>query len=257
MWIAKSGMLRSSAPSRKREREKESSPGGEPETVESEEKPVGEEKRVRKASGDDSSAPVPVPSEKPKVDESLLQPEPRAEVEGQRSVSPTQPPPLSASAGDATPSDPDIEIVRVSVPEGKKSNKARNVDGGGSGARTPVGVPIGGVPAPVIDVRWEASKLPLDVAIFNSARAAGGVDRIKKFLQVVVIVGGTSIIPGMVHALESRYVRSNSPFPLLLHHLRSFSISHWYAFDGDDASAVYRAPWVTFISFVLRSSTWP
>lgn len=218
MWIAKSGMLRSSAPSRKRERERESSPGGEPEAIdESEEKPENtrpsEEKRVRKASGDDSSAPVPAPSEKPKLDENLLQPESRAEVEVQRSVSPTQPPPLSASAGDATPSDPDVEIVRVSVPEGKKSNKARNVEGGGSGARTPVGVPIGAVPAPVIDVRWEASKLPLDVAIFNSARAAGGVDRIKKFLQVVVIVGGTSIIPGMVHALESRYVRPSFTFP--------------------------------------------
>ncbi|QRW03261.1 actin [Ceratobasidium sp. AG-Ba] len=99
----------------------------------------------------------------------------------QRSVSPTQPPPPSAST-------PTVE----------------------SRARTPPGPAANSVPAPVpvapavIDVRWEASKLPLDVAIFNSTRAAGGVDRIKKFLQVVVVVGGTSIIPGMVHALESR-----------------------------------------------------
>ncbi|KAG9103247.1 actin-like protein arp8 [Ceratobasidium sp. 370] len=95
-----------------------------------------------------------------------------------RSVSPTQPPPPSAS----TPT---------------------------SRARTPGPVPVVAaapvsIAPPVIDVRWEASKLPLDVAIFNSARAAGGVDRIKKFLQVVVVVGGTSMIPGMVHALESR-----------------------------------------------------
>ncbi|KAF8603889.1 actin-like ATPase domain-containing protein [Ceratobasidium sp. AG-I] len=213
---ADAGVAESSAPSRKRERERESSPGEEPEAVEEseEKKPVTEEKRVgtAKTSGDDASpASVPAPSEKPKPKESHLHPNvtdaasgPRSSVEGQRSVSPTQPPPLSASAGDVTPPDPDIEIVRISVPEGSKK-KARNVEGSGSGARTPVGIPIGAAaPTPVIDVRWEASKLPLDVAIFNSARAAGGVDRIKKFLQVVVIVGGTSIIPGMVHALESR-----------------------------------------------------
>lgn len=258
MWIAKLGVLRSTAPSRKRERERESSPGGEPEAIEEDEekKLASEEKRVRtaKTSGDDvSPVPTAVPSEKPKPkDESLLHPKanpadsgsgPRSSVEGQRSVSPTQPPPLSASAGDATPPDPEVEIVRISVPEGKK--KARNVESG-SGARTPVGIPIGtGVPAPVIDVRWEASKLPLDVAIFNSARAAGGVDRIKKFLQVVVIVGGTSIIPGMVHALESRCVHlallSSPHCPLAI-------VLRWSASDGDDArQAVYHAPWGTLI----------
>lgn len=55
-----------------------------------------------------------------------------------------------------------------------------------------------------IDVAFEASKLPLDVAIFNSARAAGGDDKIRKYLQAVLVVGGTSLIPGMAHALESR-----------------------------------------------------
>jgi actin-related protein 8 len=61
----------------------------------------------------------------------------------------------------------------------------------------------GGVP---IDIRFEASKLPLDVAIFNSIRAGGGMDKIKKFLQVVLVVGGGALTPGMVHALESRLV---------------------------------------------------
>jgi actin-related protein 8 len=56
---------------------------------------------------------------------------------------------------------------------------------------------------PPVDIRFEASKLPLDVAIFNSVRAAG-VEKIKRFLQSVLIVGGTSLVPGMVHALESR-----------------------------------------------------
>jgi len=59
-------------------------------------------------------------------------------------------------------------------------------------------------PSPTIDVALEASKLPLDVAIFNSVRAAGGDDRIKKYLQAVLVVGGTALIPGMAHALESR-----------------------------------------------------
>lgn len=59
----------------------------------------------------------------------------------------------------------------------------------------------GGYP---IDVCFEASKLPLDVAIFNSARAAGGDDKIRKYLQAVLVIGGCALIPGMAHALESR-----------------------------------------------------
>ena len=61
----------------------------------------------------------------------------------------------------------------------------------------------GGLP---IDVCFEASKLPLDVAIFNSARACGGDDKIRKFLQAVLVIGGGAHIPGMAHALESRSV---------------------------------------------------
>lgn len=55
-----------------------------------------------------------------------------------------------------------------------------------------------------IDVYFEASKLPLDVAIFNSARAAGGDEKIRKYLQAVLVIGGTALVPGMSHALESR-----------------------------------------------------
>ena len=55
-----------------------------------------------------------------------------------------------------------------------------------------------------IDVCFEASKLPLDVAIFNSVRAAGGDDKIRKYLQAVLVVGGTARMAGMAHALESR-----------------------------------------------------
>lgn len=59
----------------------------------------------------------------------------------------------------------------------------------------------GGLP---IDVCLEASKLPLDIAIFNSARASGGDERIRKYLQAVLVIGGGAQIPGMAHALESR-----------------------------------------------------
>ncbi|KAF8519013.1 hypothetical protein BU17DRAFT_76035 [Hysterangium stoloniferum] len=62
-----------------------------------------------------------------------------------------------------------------------------------------------------IDVAFEAGKLPLDVAIFNSARAAGGDDKIRKYLQAVLVIGGTALIPGMAHALESRLQAIASP----------------------------------------------
>ncbi|PFH51828.1 hypothetical protein AMATHDRAFT_74707 [Amanita thiersii Skay4041] len=55
-----------------------------------------------------------------------------------------------------------------------------------------------------IDVCFEASKLPLDVAIFNSARAAGGDEKIRKYLQAVLVIGGTALTQGIAHALESR-----------------------------------------------------
>lgn len=62
-----------------------------------------------------------------------------------------------------------------------------------------------------IDVCFEASKLPLDVAIFNSARAAGGDEKIRKYLQAVLVIGGTAHISGIGHALESR--SDLEPFP--------------------------------------------
>jgi actin-related protein 8 len=54
------------------------------------------------------------------------------------------------------------------------------------------------------DAAYEAAKLPLDVAIFNSMRGAGGDDRVRKYLQAILVVGGGSHVPGMNHALESR-----------------------------------------------------
>ncbi|CAE6442101.1 unnamed protein product [Rhizoctonia solani] len=129
--------------------------------------------------------------------DSLVQDGPSGQHESvRRSESPTQPPIASIAEPAGEDRAPSVEII----PEPDATIKPPK-----SKAAAPVTVPPIATPAPAqIDVRWEASKLPLDVAIFNSTRAAGGVDRIKKFLQVVVIAGGTSMIPGMVHALESR-----------------------------------------------------
>jgi actin-related protein 8 len=68
----------------------------------------------------------------------------------------------------------------------------------------------GGTP---IDIRSESSKQPLDHAIFHSIRACaagtsgvGANERLKKMLACILVVGGTALTPGMLHALESRLV---------------------------------------------------
>ncbi|KAJ6581573.1 hypothetical protein B0H19DRAFT_1115890 [Mycena capillaripes] len=76
------------------------------------------------------------------------------------------------------------------------------LDEEGKGVKSPVPTKHAGGYG--IDVCFEASKLPLDVAIFNSARAAGGDEKIRKYLQAVLVIGGTANIPGMAHGLESR-----------------------------------------------------
>lgn len=140
------------------------------------------------------------------------------------------PPPASEEAtASQTPQpkiEPDSQAMAIDQPEG---------DGGGekgpsdvidvdeekpptldfSLAPPPQSPPVE-VAVKAIDVPFEASKLPLDVAIFNSARAAGGDDKIRKYLQAVLVIGGTALIPGMAHALESRYVVN---IILLLHAL--------------------------------------
>ena len=106
-------------------------------------------------------------------------------VEDSRPPSPPQPP------QDIT------ESVTVHQPAPQVQQQASTSTNGngqthhGGVANTPY---LGNMP---IDVVFEASKLPLDVAIFNSARAAGGDERIRKYLQAVLVVGGTAHIPGM------------------------------------------------------------
>lgn len=60
---------------------------------------------------------------------------------------------------------------------------------------------------PKINVRLEASKIPLHVAVVESILAAGSEERMKKLSQNVLIVGGTGLIHNVGFAIESRYVQ--------------------------------------------------
>jgi hypothetical protein len=92
-----------------------------------------------------------------------------------------------------------------------------------------------------IDIAFEAGKLPLDVAIFNSARAAGGDEKIRKYLQAVLVVGGTALVPGMAHALESRCVAVSGRYSLFI------SLECWVLY-------VLRVPFMdaSLVPFYLR-----
>lgn len=68
------------------------------------------------------------------------------------------------------------------------------------------------VPMPQINVPWEASKVPLDVAIWNSLLATSkgnfsanvAQERVKRFASNIVCFGGTALIPGLAGAIEAR-----------------------------------------------------
>ncbi|RXW22152.1 hypothetical protein EST38_g3702 [Candolleomyces aberdarensis] len=127
----------------------------------------------------------------------------------------TMPPPAPEEPATQAPQpkiEPDSQAMAIDQPEGggtKGPSEVIDVDEEKPPildfalAPPPQSPPVE-VPVKAIDVPFEASKLPLDVAIFNSARAAGGDDKIRKYLQAVLVIGGTALIPGMAHALESR-----------------------------------------------------
>lgn len=141
------------------------------------------------------------------------------------STAPTTPPASTAvplaggDAGDVSMGDATLEIEEVSKtgecePRGQTGKTQSghppgppraglSSPGSGMGVNMGTAEYVRGLP---IDVCFEAAKLPLDVAIFNSARACGGEEKIRKYLQAVLVVGGGALIPGMAHALESRWV---------------------------------------------------
>lgn len=103
--------------------------------------------------------------------------------------------------------------------DSKALNAAQQITPRPSQAQTPVPTQPNGFS---FDVCFEASKLPLDIAIFNSTRATGGEEKIRKYLQAVLVVGGTALTQGIVHALESRYLFFFFPrlFPhWIIHHI--------------------------------------
>ncbi|KAJ3721126.1 actin-related protein [Lentinula raphanica] len=116
------------------------------------------------------------------------------------------------NASDAGPSsnamvegsiDVPMEVVDIELEDTKSSGPQQPSPS--KSTRRPSSEPVQTFPGGFsIDVCFEASKLPLDVAIFNSARASGGDEKIRKYLQAVLVIGGTARISGMGHALESR-----------------------------------------------------
>ncbi|KZP09887.1 actin-like ATPase domain-containing protein [Athelia psychrophila] len=114
--------------------------------------------------------------------------------------------PSPSPAGDSTPADVPMEAVGA---EAESKVPASSPPAPSISAVQTDAFPTPTITSPstsglMIDVCFEASKLPLDVAIFNSARAAGGDDKIRKYLQAVLVIGGTALVPGIAHALESR-----------------------------------------------------
>jgi len=109
----------------------------------------------------------------------------------------SDPQPVETATGVDGGPNPEVSDVPIEVVDPEDESKPSEA------TQPPPSAPSypGGYP---IDVAFEASKLPLDVGIFNSARAAGGEEKIRKYLQAVLVVGGTALIPGMAHALESR-----------------------------------------------------
>lgn len=97
----------------------------------------------------------------------------------------------------------------MDVDDDNKAHNTQQITPRPSQAQTPVPTQPSGFS---IDVCFEASKLPLDIAIFNSVRATGGEEKIRKYLQAVLVVGGTALTQGVVHALESRYGILSSRF---------------------------------------------
>ncbi|KAG6857474.1 hypothetical protein H0H87_003541 [Tephrocybe sp. NHM501043] len=106
---------------------------------------------------------------------------------------------------DPVPSVPADGVDLIDIEdESKLPTPSNQTPNAGANSAGPNQSPASPPNEPSIDITFEASKLPLDVAIFNSARAAGGDDKIRKYLQAVLVIGGAAHTPGMRHALESR-----------------------------------------------------
>ncbi|KAF9054519.1 hypothetical protein BJ165DRAFT_1439484 [Panaeolus papilionaceus] len=165
---------------------------------------------------------MPAEQEKPSAPDPLLTPQTSLPTDAPLESSPTKPqadvqsmdvdaPPSTSAAATVTEETP-IEIIDLED-ETKAAPEPQPIPSVPLQPAVPVVTYPGGYP---IDVCFEASKLPLDVAIFNSARAAGGDEKIRKYLQAVLVVGGSGLTPGMAHALESRLQAIATPLVQLM-----------------------------------------
>ncbi|GAA5949539.1 hypothetical protein JCM21900_000256 [Sporobolomyces salmonicolor] len=122
--------------------------------------------------------------------------------------------PPSSSLGVPPPSGPASTAAASSLtgspaPEG--GNGTPKLAGSALGApavtaslSTTSATPVAAPPPPAIDVRYESSKIPLDVAVVESILAAGAEERMKKVAANLLIVGGTGGIHNVGFAVESR-----------------------------------------------------
>lgn len=155
--------------------------------------------------GPSTSAPSPVSGDATKADEEA--PAGDAEVGAEEAV------PTPMDVEKAKPEDESKNQTPVPInqptPRQQTQKQPQQRQGPGSVPRQ-----TSKEAAPQIDLFLEASKLPLDVAVFNSTRAAGGDDKIRKYLQAILVVGGVAMTSGVQFALESRYVRLSFQFYL-------------------------------------------
>ncbi|TFY78610.1 hypothetical protein EWM64_g5404 [Hericium alpestre] len=156
-------------------------------------------------------------------------PAPVAEKAPIASPQPDQSAPEGSAAPSATGSGTSAEQLDVSKPPSPAPASGKIAEGSGDvamdvdiegDAKADIAPPVPEIvePSPAkpaeqptrfdIDICFEASKLPLDVAIFNSVRAAGGDEKIRKYLQAVLVIGGTAAIPGMLQAIATPLVHN-------------------------------------------------
>ncbi|KAI4518592.1 actin-like ATPase domain-containing protein [Schizophyllum commune Loenen D] len=123
----------------------------------------------------------------------------------------TMPGSASGSKGPSTPSQVDPGSKATTTSASPVDDSPMDVDGQDAQATAPSAPPAQQItetqqpiePPKPLDIFYEASKTPLDAALFNSIRIAGE-DRISKYLTSVLITGGPTRTHWMAEALMSR-----------------------------------------------------
>ncbi|KAL1747609.1 hypothetical protein HDZ31DRAFT_31536 [Schizophyllum fasciatum] len=155
------------------------------------------------------SEPYAAPYIRPDTTEEIMEPPIEHATDAMKRVTAhLMPPPAMAltvpmkaptTASSTTPSQLDPGSKTTTTSASPADDAAMDVDGIEAQPHPALVVPA----QKQIDIFFEASKTPLDAALFNSIRMAGE-DRIIKYLNAVIITGGPANMKGMVRALESR-----------------------------------------------------